>query len=56
MKRIVVKLNSFEEAEQADIFQQINLSSEERQDIAKTLKLRVYGENSPDIRSSIRQK
>ncbi len=56
MKRVVVKLSNFEEAEKADILQQINLSPEERQDIAKALKLRVYGENPPDIRSSIRQK
>jgi len=29
--------------------QQLSLTPEERQSIAKTLKLRVYGENPPDI-------
>jgi hypothetical protein len=56
MERIVVKLNSFKEAEEADILQQLSLTPEERQSIAKTLKIRVYGENPPDIRDSTRCK
>jgi hypothetical protein len=56
MERIIVKLNSFKEAENADIFQQISLSPEERQEIAKILKKRVYGENPPDVRDSVNHK
>jgi len=54
MERIIVKLKSFKEAEEADILQQLSLTPEERQSIAKTLKLKVYGENPPDIRESIK--
>jgi hypothetical protein len=56
MDRTVVKLNSFEEAEKADISQQIKLTPEERQNIAKILKIRVYGENPPDIRDFLNHK
>ena len=50
MDRTVVKYKSFHEAEDAEITQQIKLSPEERQEIARLLKIRVYGENPPDIR------
>ena len=52
MDRTVVKFKSFHEAEDAEIMNQIKLTSEERQDIARVLKIRVYGENTPDIRDS----
>jgi len=50
MDRTVVKYRSFHEAEEAEINQQIKLSPEERQEIARILKLKVYGESPPDIR------
>jgi len=52
MDRTVVKFKSFHEAEDAEIMQQIKLSPEERQKIARLLKIRVYGENPPDIRDT----
>ena len=52
MDRTVVKFKSFHEAEDAEIMNQIKLTSEERQEIARILKIRVYGENIPDIRDS----
>ncbi len=55
MERTVVKFNSFEDAENAEILQMINLTTEQRQD-TKALKLKFYGENPPDIRASIRTK
>jgi len=38
------------EAEEWDIIQQISMTSEERQEAAKTLKKRFFGENVPDVR------
>ena len=52
MDRTVVKFKSFREAEEVEIMNQIKLTSEERQEIARILKIRVYGENIPDIRDS----
>lgn len=50
MDRTVVKFKSFHEAERAEIINQIKLTPEERQEIARHLKIRVYGENPPGIR------
>lgn len=50
MDRTVAKFKSFKDAEEAEILSQIKLSPEERQDISRILKIRVYGENPPDIR------
>ena len=52
MVKTVVKFKNFKEAEDAEILQQINLTAEERQEIARLLKKRVYGENPPDIRDT----
>ena len=50
MERIVNKAKNFREAEDWDIQQNIRMSPEERQSIAKKLKERVYGKNVPDVR------
>jgi len=50
MERIVNKAKNNKEAEKWDILQQISLTPEERQKIAKELKLRFYGNNVPDVR------
>lgn len=50
MERIVNKAKNNKEAENWDILQQISLTPEERQKIAKELKLRFYGNNVPDVR------
>jgi hypothetical protein len=50
MDRTVAKFKSFKDAEEAEILSQIKLSPEERQDIARILKIKVYGEKNPDIR------
>jgi hypothetical protein len=50
MKTILHKARNFQEAEAWDIEQQIRLTSLERQKIAKLLKVRYYGENTPDVR------
>jgi len=53
MKRIVRKSKNFREAHLWDIRQQIGMTHEERQNIAKVLKERIYGKNSPDVRDSL---
>jgi len=49
MKRIVNIAKNHHEAEEWDVRQHIQMSHEERQEVAKTLKKRVYGEHCPDI-------
>mgnify|MGYP000023547763 CR=1 FL=1 len=49
MKRVVNIAKDQDEAYQWDIKQAINMSIEERQKVAHTLKMRVFG-NKPDIR------
>ena len=49
-QRIFKKSANFKEAEEWDIQQHIQMSSEERQDIARILRERVYGNEIPDIR------
>ncbi len=51
IKPIVNKAKNFKEAEEWDIQQQIQMTPEERQKVAKKLKERVYGKNPPDVRS-----
>lgn len=53
MKRIVHKSKNFRDAHLWDIQQQIRMTHEERQNIAKVLKEKVYGKNSPDVRDSL---
>jgi hypothetical protein len=50
MKKVVHKAKNFKEAEEWDILQQINMTPEERQNIALELRRRVYGKKSPDLR------
>ncbi len=45
---------NYEEAELWDIEQQIRMTPEERQAIARELRIRVYGSNPPDVRESHR--
>ena len=53
---VVNKAANSREANLWDIKQQKNLSSEERQAIARELKRRVYGENPPDVSEAERNK
>lgn len=55
MKRIVKKSNNFKDAEEWDILQHIKMSPEERQKAALELRMRVYGENQPDVRETCRK-
>ncbi len=50
MEKIVNKAKNFKEAEDWDIQQNIRMSPEERQSIAKRLKERVYEKDVPDVR------
>lgn len=50
MKKIVHKSNSFKDAEEWDIQQQINMTPQQRLLAAKILRERVYGKNPIDIR------
>ncbi len=52
--RVVNKAHSFAEAQEWDILQNIRMSPEERRDVARELKRRVYGENCPDVRDQPR--
>jgi hypothetical protein len=54
MKRIVHKFSSFAEAEAWDIAACVKMSVEQRQAIARELRIRAYGEQSPDVRESYR--
>lgn len=56
MKRIVHKFSSFAEAEAWDIATYVKMSVEQRQAIARELRIRAYGEKSPDVRESYRRK
>lgn len=52
MERIINIAKNKKEADEWDIQQQIKLTPEERQKIAKELKRRFYGDKDTDIRSS----
>jgi len=52
MERIVHKAKSFKEAEEWDIMQQINLTPEQRQEVARELEEQVYGSDTVDVRVS----
>jgi len=52
LARVVHKSHSFVEADEWDGAQQIRLSPEQRQAIARELKRRCWGDNPPDIRSA----
>lgn len=50
MERIVKVAKNYAEAEDWDISQHIQMTPDERQQVAAELKRRVYGERCPDIR------
>ena len=50
MIKIGHKSTSFQEAEQWDIFQHVQMTPEERQEAAADIRRRVYGTDSPDVR------
>lgn len=52
MERIVNKASDNKNADKWDVLQQINLTPEERMQIAKELKKRYYGTNVPDVRKA----
>jgi hypothetical protein len=54
MERVVHKTTSHEDARRWDIAQHRAMTPEERQAIAKELRRRAYGEQSPDIREAQR--
>jgi ribosomal protein L17 len=54
MERMINKAKNNKEAEKRDIIQQIKMTPEQRQKIAKELKRRFYGNNTPDVRESER--
>ena len=50
MKRLLHKAKNHREAQKWDVLQQIMMSPEERQKLAKKLKQRFYGSKVPDVR------
>jgi hypothetical protein len=54
MERIVKISKTFKEADDWDISQHIRLKPEERQKIAKMLKMKFYGRKTKDVRESMR--
>ena len=46
---------NYTDAESWDIQQQIQMTPEERQAVARQLRIRVYGSNPPDVRESHRK-
>jgi len=55
MERVFHKAKNFREAEEWDILQVLRMKPEERQRIAKILRIRFYGENTPDVREAHRK-
>ncbi|MBI3206934.1 MAG: hypothetical protein HYZ29_35685 [Myxococcales bacterium] len=51
MERIAKKLASFEEARAYELEQYRAMSVEERRRVARTLRVRHYGDRCPDVRS-----
>jgi len=52
MERIVHKAKSHKEARDWDIKQVLEMSPDQRQQVAKKLKERFYGNDVPDVKSS----
>ena len=50
MKRIVKKFNSFQEAEDWEIVHQIEMKPTKRQEIARELRKKFYGDKNADVR------
>ncbi|MDZ7692706.1 MAG: hypothetical protein U5K69_16535 [Balneolaceae bacterium] len=55
MERVVHIAKNQEEAREWEIHQYLNMTHEERQQVAKRLKEKVYGVNPPDVKSSGRK-
>jgi len=53
---VLFKAKSFQEAEEWDILQQVNMTPEERQKIALELKRRVFGKKNRDVREYYKHK
>jgi len=51
IKRTVNIAKNQQEAKEWDIRQAVSMSHEERQNVAKTIKKRVYGADTPDVRA-----
>ncbi len=56
VKRVVHIAKNQEEARQWDIQQALEMTHEQRQEAARTLRKRVYGTDTPDVRAWHRQK
>ena len=56
MKRVFHIARNHKDAEKWDIEQQLNMTPMERMKAAHILKIRVYGENNPDVREWHRKK
>jgi hypothetical protein len=50
IKRVIHKARNHRQAERWDLFQQIEMTPEERQRVARELKKRFYGKNSINVR------
>jgi hypothetical protein len=56
IERLVHVSHSHREAHEWDVEQQIRMTPEQRQRIARELRRRVYGANRPDVRAAYRKK
>ena len=56
MKHIYHKAKNFKDAENWDILQHLQMTTEEMQDVPKELRERVYGKKTIDVRESMRRK
>jgi len=56
MERIFKKAKNYKEAQEWDIEQNLRMTPEQRQDVAKELRERVYGKETVDIKDSIKGK
>ena len=50
MIKVCHRSKTFQEAEDWDILQHVQMTPEERQEAAADVRLRVYGTDSPDVR------
>ena len=56
MESVFNKSKTFEEAEEWDILQQVEMTPEERQKAAAELRLRFYGDDAPDVKEAEKRK
>ena len=55
MERIVYKAKNFKEAQEWDIQQHLQMTPQERLDVARLLKLKVYPPDAKDVRACHRK-